>query len=205
MAEGSYRLAEMHGAPELSMSAKKLELPAYDPRGMQGQGLLFATSNRGACHMRGNMLGPEVLALPRLIDRFANQGKAGIVSVHQNSAAVSDSLVVCKFVNMAVAEEFFARILTAISGISFTSDDLMKVGERVWNLERLYNIREGFSKADDTLPSRLLNEPVAAGPSAGYTVRLEPMLKEYYEFRGWDKNGVPMQAKLKELSIADLP
>ncbi|MCP5097620.1 MAG: aldehyde ferredoxin oxidoreductase family protein, partial [Chloroflexi bacterium] len=104
MAEGSYRMANNYGAPELSMSVKKLELPAYDPRGMQGQGLVYATGNRGACHETGNMLGPEVLSLPRLIDRFATQGKAGIVSVHQNSAAVIDSLVYCKFANMAVAE-----------------------------------------------------------------------------------------------------
>ena len=128
LAEGSYRLAEKHGAPELSMTVKKLELPAYDPRGMQGQGLVYATSNRGACHETGNMLGPEVLALPRLIDRFATQGKAGIVSVHQNSAAVIDSLVYCKFANMAVAEEFFARTLTAVTGQQFTADDLMRSG-----------------------------------------------------------------------------
>ncbi|HBX71290.1 MAG TPA: aldehyde ferredoxin oxidoreductase, partial [Chloroflexi bacterium] len=152
MAEGSYRFAEKYGHPELSMSAKKLEMPAYDPRGMQGQGLLFATSNRGACHMRGNMLGPEVLALPRLIDRFANQGKAGIVANHQNTSAVIDSLVLCKFTNMAVSVEFFARLLTAVSGLEFSADDLMKVGERTWNMERLYNLREGFSKVDDTLP-----------------------------------------------------
>ncbi|MCB9422755.1 MAG: aldehyde ferredoxin oxidoreductase family protein [Ardenticatenaceae bacterium] len=201
LAEGSYRLALRYEAPELSMSVKKLELPAYDPRGMQGQGLVFATSNRGACHETGNMLGPEVLALPRLIDRFATQGKAGIVSVHQNSAAVIDSLVYCKFANMAVAEEFFARTLTAVTGQPFTADDLMMVGERVWNLERLYNLREGFTKEDDTLPDRLLNEPVAAGPSEGFTVNLAPMLKEYYAFRGWDKNGVPKPEKLKELSL----
>jgi aldehyde:ferredoxin oxidoreductase len=201
MAEGSYRMAEKHGAPELSMSAKKLELPAYDPRGMQGQGLVFATGNRGGCHETGNMLGPEVLALPRLIDRFATQGKAGIVSVHQNSAAVIDSLVYCKFANMAVAEEFFARTLTAVTGEEFTADDLMKVGERVWNLERLYNLREGFSKADDTLPERLLKEPVRKGPSEGFTVDLDPMLEEYYAFRGWDQNGVPKLEKLKELSL----
>ncbi len=204
MAEGSYRFAARYGHAELSMSAKKLEMPAYDPRGMQGQGLLYATSNRGACHMRGNMLGPEVLALPRLIDRLAYQGKAGIVSVHQNSAAVVDSLVVCKFSNMAVAEEFFARTLTAVSGMKFVADDLMKVGERVWNLERLYNLREGFSRADDSLPPRLLNEPVAEGPSQGYTVRLEPMLEEYYEFRGWSPQGVPTPQKLKELSLDSL-
>jgi aldehyde:ferredoxin oxidoreductase len=204
LAEGSHRLATRYEAPELSMTVKKLELPAYDPRGMQGQGLVFATGNRGACHETGNMLGPEVLALPRLIDRFATQGKAGIVSVHQNSAAVIDSLVYCKFANMAVAEEFFARTLTAVTGEHFTADDLMMVGERVWTLERLYNLREGFTKDDDTLPDRLLNEPVAAGPSEGFTVKLAPMLEEYYAFRGWDKNGVPKPEKLKELGLEDL-
>jgi aldehyde:ferredoxin oxidoreductase len=201
LAEGSYRFAEMHGAPQYSMSVKKMEFPAYDPRGMQGQGLLFATSNRGACHMRGNMLGPEVLGLPRLVDRFATQGKAGTVAVHQNSAAVVDSLVVCKFVNMAVAEEFFARLLTAVSGVSYSGDDLMEAGERVYNLERMYNLREGFTQADDTLPKRLLEEPMPAGPSAGWTVKLEPMLKEYYQFRGWDKTGVPTPARLKKLGL----
>ena len=201
LAEGSYRMAEKHGAPELSMSVKKLEMPAYDPRGMQGQGLVFATGNRGACHETGNMLGPEVLALPRLIDRFATQGKAGIVTVHQNSAAVIDSLVYCKFANMAVAEEFFARTLSAVVGEHFTADDLMMVGERVWNLERLYNLREGFDKADDTLPKRMLDEPVTEGPSKGFTVKLDPMLEEYYAFRGWDQNGVPKPKKLKELSL----
>ncbi len=201
LAEGSYRMAAKAGHPQLSMSVKKLEMPAYDPRGMQGQGLVYATGNRGACHETGNMLGPEVLALPRLIDRFATQGKAGIVSVHQDSAAVIDSLVYCKFANMAVAEEFFARVLTAVSGQTFTEEDLMMVGERVWNLERLYNLREGFTHEDDTLPDRLLNEPVREGPSEGFTVKLDPMLKEYYAFRGWDQNGVPKPEKLKELSL----
>jgi aldehyde:ferredoxin oxidoreductase len=204
LAEGSYRFAAAHGAPELSMSAKRLELPAYDPRGMQGQGLLYATSNRGGCHMRGNMLGPEVLALPRLIDRFATQGKAGIVAIHQHSAAVIDSLVLCKFTSLAVAEEYFARLLTAVTGHPYKADDLMRIGERVWNLERLYNLREGFTCADDTLPARLLNEPSPAGPSAGFTVRLGPMLEEYYEFRGWDTNGVPTPAKLKMLELDSL-
>jgi aldehyde:ferredoxin oxidoreductase len=204
LAEGSYRFAQAHQAAEYSMTAKKLELPAYDPRGMQGQGLLFATSNRGGCHMRGNMLGPEVLALPRLIDRLATQGKAGIVAVHQNTAAVVDSLVLCKFTNLAVAEEYFARTLSSVTGLSFTADDLTRVGERVWNLERLYNLREGFTSADDTLPRRLLEDPVAEGPSAGFVVKLAPMLEEYYQFRGWDTQGVPSPAKLKELALDDL-
>ena len=204
LAEGSYRLAEKLGAPELSMSGKKMEMPAYDPRGMQGQGLLYATSNRGACHMRGNMLGPEVLALPRLVDRLATQGKAGIVAVHQDTASVVDSLVICKFTNMAATEEHFARLLTALSGRPFTAQDLSQTGERIWNLERLYNLREGFTAADDTLPDRLLNEPVTEGPSAGFTVKLAPMLQEYYEFRGWDEQGVPLPETLKELELDSL-
>ncbi|UCC52698.1 MAG: aldehyde ferredoxin oxidoreductase family protein [Anaerolineaceae bacterium] len=204
LAEGSYRFAEKYGAAGYSMSAKKLELPAYDPRGMQGQGLLYATSNRGGCHMRGNMLGPEVLALPRLVDRFATQGKAGIVAVHQDTSAVVDSLVICKFTNMAATEEHFARLLTAISGQPYTAQDLSQVGQRVWNLERLYNLREGFTAGDDTLPDRLLNEPVSSGPSAGFTVKLPSMLQEYYDFRGWDDQGIPTQETLEQLGLHSL-
>jgi aldehyde:ferredoxin oxidoreductase len=201
LAEGSLRLATEYGHPELSMTVKGLEMPAYDPRGMQGQGLLYATSNRGACHMRGNMLGLEVLGLPKLIDRFQVQGKSSYVILHQNSSAAIDSLVICKFTNMGVAEEYFARTLSAVTGISFATGDLIKIGERVWNMERLYNNREGFSVKDDTLPPRLLNEAVGEGPSRGWVSKLEPMLTEYYRGRGWDDTGIPKPAKLKELSL----
>jgi aldehyde:ferredoxin oxidoreductase len=204
LAEGSLRFASRYGHPELSMSVKGLEMPAYDPRGMQGQGLLYATSNRGACHMRGNMLGLEVLGLPKLIDRFQVQGKSSFVILHQNAMAAIDSLVICKFTNMGVAEEYFARTLTAVTGVPFSTGDLIRAGERVWNLERLYNLREGFTRADDTLPARLLEEPVPEGPSKGWVSRLEPMLKEYYRARGWDENGVPKPAKLAELELAEL-
>lgn len=204
LADGSRCFATKYGAPELSMSVKGLELPGYDPRGMQGQGLLYATSNRGGCHMRGNMLGPEVLGLPRLVDRFAVQGKAGIVAVHQNLAAVIDSLVLCKFSNLAVSEEYYARALSAVTGHSYTVTDLLQIGERIWNLERLYNLREGFTRASDTLPRRLLEEPVPQGPSQGQVVQLEPMLDEYYQFRGWDEDGVLTCRKLEELGLAAL-
>lgn len=204
LAEGSRRFAAVHGVPELSMSVKGLELPAYDPRGMQGQGLLYATSNRGACHMRGNMLGLEVLGLPKLIDRFQVQGKSSYVILHQDVAAAIDSLVVCKFTNMAVAEEYFARALTSVTGVEYSTRELIRVGERVWNLERLYNLREGFSAADDTLPPRLLVEAVADGPSQGWVSHLEPMSTEYYRARGWTPQGVPTQEKLQELELQDL-
>jgi aldehyde:ferredoxin oxidoreductase len=204
LADGSLRFAKKYGHPELSMSVKGMEMPAYDVRGMQGQGLLFATSNRGGCHMRGNMLGMEVLGLPKLIDRFQVQGKSSYVILHQNIAAAIDSLVLCKFTNMGVSEEYFARVLTAVTGIPYSTGDLVRVGERVWNLERLYNLREGFTRADDTLPPRLLSEPVADGPSKGWVSHLEPMLKEYYRTRGWDEHGKPKRKKLENLNLANL-
>jgi aldehyde:ferredoxin oxidoreductase len=204
LAEGSRRFAARYAFPELSMSVKGMEMPAYDPRGMQGQGLLYATSNRGGCHMRGNMLGLEVLGLPKLIDRFQVQGKSGYVILHQDSAAAVDSLGICKFTGMAVAEEYFARALTAVTGVSFSTGDLIRAGERIWNLERLYNLREGFTAADDTLPPRLLEESVIDGPSQGWVSNLGPMLAEYYRARGWDSQGVPTKEKLEELDLLKL-
>jgi aldehyde:ferredoxin oxidoreductase len=204
LADGSLRLATKYNRPELSMSVKGLEMPAYDPRGMQGQGLLYATSNRGACHMRGNMLGLEVLGLPKMIDRFQVQGKSSYVILHQNSSAAIDSLVVCKFTNMGVGEEYFARCLSAVSGIKYATGELIRVGERVWTLEKLYNLREGFTRSDDTLPRRMLEETVLEGPSKGCVSHLEPMLKEYYRARGWDDNGQPKPAKLQELGLESM-
>jgi aldehyde:ferredoxin oxidoreductase len=204
LADGSLRLATKYGHPELSMSVKGLEMPAYDPRGLQGQGLLYATSNRGGCHMRGNMIGLEVLGIPKLIDRFQVQGKSSFVILHQNSNAAIDSLVVCKFTNMGVADEYFARVLSAVTGIQYATGDMIKAGERVWNLERLYNIREGFTAKDDRLPPRLLTEAPLEGPSKGWVSHLEPMLNEYYRTRGWDENGVPTPKKLTELGLANL-
>jgi aldehyde:ferredoxin oxidoreductase len=154
--------------------------------------------------MRGNMLGLEVLGLPKMIDRFQVQGKSSYVILHQNSSAAIDSLVVCKFTNMGVAEEYFARVLSAVTGIKYATGELIRVGERVWTLEKLYNLREGFTRAQDTLPPRMLEDPVPDGPSKGWVSHLEPMLKEYYRARGWDDNGVPKAAKLESLGLASL-
>lgn len=119
------------------LEPRELECPAYDPWGMQAQGLLYATSNRGGCHMRGNMVGVEALGLPKLIDRFQVQGKSGFVLLRQNTSAAIDSLVPCKFTNMGVAEESFARVLSSVIGIQYATGDLIRMGERVYNLEWL--------------------------------------------------------------------
>lgn len=204
LADGSLRLATRYGHPELSMSAKGMEMPAYDPRGLQGQGLLYATSNRGGCHMRGNMIGLEVLGVPKLIDRFQVQGKSSFVILNQNANAAIDSLVLCKFTNLGVADEYFARVLSAVTGIHFATGEMIRIGERVWNLERLYNNREGFTSKDDTLPPRLLHEAPTDGPSQGWVSHLDPMLREYYRTRGWDEHGVPKPQKLQELGLLEL-
>lgn len=201
LAEGSGAFAAKYGGEEFAMQVKGLELPAYDPRGVQGMGLGFATSNRGGCHLRAYMVGPEVLGVPKMVDRFATQGKAGLAIFYQNINAATDALIICRFACLAVSEEYFARLLAAVTGLNYQPQDLHMTGERIWNLERLYNLREGFSHTDDTLPGRLLNEPVKNGPSRGHVVRLGPMLDDYYRFRGWDQTGVPRREKLFELGL----
>jgi aldehyde:ferredoxin oxidoreductase len=171
---------------------------------MQGQGLLYATSNRGACHLRGNMLGPEVLGVPKMLDRHAWRGKAGVLIVLQHSSAVIDSLGMCKFAGFAIGDEFFARLLSAATGVRYEVQDVLTAGERIWNLERLYNLRAGFTAADDTLPRRLLDTPHGAGGSKGHVVHLAEMLDEYYRFRGWTPEGVPTPAKLEALGLDGL-
>lgn len=197
MAQGSRALCDASGRPGVAMQVKGLELPAYDPRGMQGQGLGYATSNRGGCHLRGNMLGFEVLGSPKLVDRSATGGKAGLLIVAQHLGAALDSLSLCKFSSFALSEEHYARLYSAVTGFDLGGQELLRAGERIWNLERLYNLREGFRAADDRLPTRLLEEP----DSEGHVVDLAPMLEEYYRFRGWDEHGVPGPAKLAALGL----
>lgn len=203
LAEGALRLATRYGAPDVAMVAKGLELPAYDPRGAQGMGLAYATSNRGGCHMRAYMIGLEVLGLPKRIDRFSPYGKAALCAVQQNLNAAMDSLVVCRFIEAANNETHYARLLSAATGQPFRPEDLMRCGERIWNLERLFNLREGFTRADDTLPRRLLDEPLAEGHSAGHVVELDAMLDEYYRVRAWTPDGIPRPDKLTQLGLSE--
>jgi aldehyde:ferredoxin oxidoreductase len=204
LAEGSKRLSARYGMPDVSMQVKGLEFPAYDPRGMQGQGLLYATSNRGACHLRGNILGPELLGAPKMLDRHAPSGKAGILIVMQHTNAVIDSIGMYKFVNFAIGDDVFARLMTSVTGNKYEVQDLQLAGERIWNLERLYNLKAGFTKEDDTLPPRFMNDPLQEGGSAGHVVKLDEMLAEYYRFRGWTLDGIPTSKKLASLGLNEL-
>lgn len=201
LAEGSQRLAVKYGAPELAMTVRGQELPAYDPRGVQGHGLAYATSNRGGCHLRAYLISPEVLGVPVKADRFSTEGKGKLVKDMQDAFAFLDSMVVCKFVTFAYYVDVLAEQTSAITGWEITPEEAMKIGERIYNAERVFNILAfGDGEVYDTLPKRLLEEPMPEGPSKGHVTRLMEMLPEYYSVRGWIK-GRPTRAKLEELDL----
>ncbi|MEM4678276.1 MAG: aldehyde ferredoxin oxidoreductase C-terminal domain-containing protein, partial [Acidilobaceae archaeon] len=204
LAEGAFRLAKKYGAPELAMTVRGQELPAYDPRGAKGHGLAYATSNRGGCHLRAYMIAPEVLGVPQLVNRFSTEGKGKLVKHFQDVFATLDSLVVCKFVTFAYWSEVLVEQLRAVTGWNITIDEFETIGERIYNAERVFNVLAfGDGEQYDTLPARLLKEPMPEGPSKGHIVELNPMLKEYYLVRGWVK-GRPTYETLKRLGLEDL-
>jgi len=201
LAEGSARLATKYGMPEAAMVVRNQELPAYDPRGAQGHGLAYATSNRGGCHLRAYMISAEVLGIPQLLNRFETKGKAVWVKSFQDTFATIDSLIVCKFVTFAYGSDILAEQLSVVTGWNITPQEFEKIGERIYNAERVFNILSfGDGEQYDTLPKRLLEEPMPEGPAKGYVVRLQEMLPEYYKVRGWIK-GRPTRAKLEELDL----
>jgi aldehyde:ferredoxin oxidoreductase len=201
LGQGSLRLASQFGHPELSMSVKGLELPAYDPRGFKAMGLAFATSNRGGCHLRAYLIGPEALGAPYAVDRFTSEGKAALVKLYEDLSAVIDSLGLCIFTIFALNPEHYASLLSAVTGEPIGARQLLSMGERIWNLERLFNLREGFTKKDDQLPPRFSQQTLPRGHSKNQVVDLEPLLQEYYGLRGWDEEGVPTKEKLAELGL----
>ena len=198
---GSYRLASLYGHPELSMTVKKQEIPAYDPRAVQGIGLHYATSNRGGCHVRGYTVSPEVLGVPIKVDKDTTEGKAALVALFQNLTAAIDSSGSCLFTSFGIGAPEYAELMTALTGLTYTAEDFIKAGERIYNLERMFNLGFGLTAKDDTLPARLLNEPIVTGASKGSVNRLAEMLPEYYGLRGWSAEGVPTNEKLSELAL----
>ncbi len=201
MAEGSYRLADSYGHPELSMTVKKQELPAYDPRGIQGQGLQYATSNRGGCHVRGYLISPEILGLPEKLDRTELKGKPEWVKIFQDLTAFIDSCGMCLFTSFALTADDYADMFTAVTGKKHTAADILEAGDRIWNLERIWNLKAGIDPSQDKLPKRLLEEAIPSGPSKGQRSGLAEMLPLYYKERGWDEKGIPTADKLKALGV----
>lgn len=203
MAEGSYRLCDSYGVPELSMSVKKQELPAYDPRGIQGQGVQYATSNRGGCHVRGYMISPEILGLPEKLDRFTLDGKAEWAKIFQDFTAAIDSSGLCLFTSFAMGADDYADMVNAVCGTNLTGNDFIQAGERIWNLEKVFNLKAGIDPSQDKLPKRLVEDPIPDGPSKDWVTKLDELLPQYYSVRGWGADGIPTADKLAVLGIED--
>jgi aldehyde:ferredoxin oxidoreductase len=195
--QGSKRLTAKYGHPDLSMSVKGQEFPAYDGRGIQGIGLAYATSNRGACHLRGYTIASEVLGIPVKTDPLAHEGKPELVKAFQDATAAFDSSGLCVFTTFAWGLADLAPQMQAACDEKFTTEELEKIGERIWNMEREFNNAAGFTNKDDSLPKRLLTEACKTGPAKGKVNELAQMLPKYYEVRGWDTEGRPT-AKTKE-------
>ena len=198
---GSARLCAKYGKPELSMGVKKQEFPAYDSRGIQGMGLAYATSNRGACHLRGYTVASEVLGIPVKTDPLVTDGKADLVKAFQDATAVFDSAGVCVFTTFAWTLADLSPQLDAACEGDWSMDRLAVVGERIWNMERLFNNAAGFTAKDDDLPPRLKTEPAKTGPAKGKVNGIDKMRPEYYKARGWDDKGVPTKETLARLGL----
>ncbi|MCM3565664.1 MAG: aldehyde ferredoxin oxidoreductase family protein [Hydrogenophaga sp.] len=199
--QGSARLTKKYGHPDLSMSVKGQEFPAYDGRAIQGIGLAYATSNRGACHLRGYTIASEVLGIPVKTDPVESNGKPELVKAFQDATAAFDSSGLCVFTTFAWGVADLAPQLQAACDEQYTTEELEKIGERIWNMEREFNNAAGFTAKDDSLPKRLLTEAAKTGASKGMVSKLPEMLPKYYEVRGWDSEGRPTSETKARLGL----
>ena len=183
------------------MSVKGQEFPAYDPRGIQGMGLGYATANRGACHLRSYTVASEILGIPEKTDPLETEGKAGLVKAFQDATAAVDSSGLCLFTTFAWSLDDIAPQIDAACEGDWTPERLAETGERIWNMERQFNLAAGFTGKDDTLPQRLLKEAAKTGPAEGKVCGLDVMLPEYYSLRGWSADGVPSSQTLERLGV----
>ncbi len=198
---GTHGLAKKIGeeAEYFAINVKGMELPAYDPRIIKGMAIGYATSNRGGCHLHGgHSAGSEIFGLPRRVEPGIQISKGTLVAKRQNDSAAENSLIVCRFAGMAISLENWSKILSFVTGKDYSAKTLSQIGERINNLERMINIKVGFTRRDDSLPQKLLQENLGLEK-----IDLDLMLNEYYEFRGWSKDGIPTSEKLKELELED--
>jgi aldehyde:ferredoxin oxidoreductase len=199
LAEGAMRAAQQLGVPELAMHVKGQELATYEPRGVVGMGLSYAISPKGGHHMIAPTMGLEVAGDPA--NRLRTEGKAGMVRDTQVIMAIVDSLALCSSMRFVLGPQSMLELYRAVTGRSLGQEQASLIGERIVTVERLFNVRQGLGRAEDTLPRRLLVEPMPSGPSRGSRVDLDTMLDEYYALMGWDEDGVPTPQCLAQLGL----
>ncbi|ADB59561.1 Aldehyde ferredoxin oxidoreductase [Haloterrigena turkmenica DSM 5511] len=201
LAEGPRRVADRKDAHDNSLAVKGQTIAAYDPRCMKGMGIGYATSNRGACHLRGYTPAAEILGIPEKVDPYEYEGKGELTAQFQDLHAISDSFDICKFNAFAEGIEEYVTQYNGMTGLDVTEDELLEAGERIYNLERYYNNLVGFDGSDDSLPERFLEDGIPGqGASEGEYCELEEMKEEYYDHRGW-VDGVVPDEKLDDLGI----
>ena len=209
LALGSYRMAEKYGHAELAMVSKKQEFPGYDPRGAQGMGLAYATSPIGGSHMRGDPAYFELLGVPENIDRLEWKGRANLVKLWQDFFCVIDAAGLCVFYSVRNLSDLQLEIMptgileyiNAATGADYTLQELADAGERISNAERQFLVKAGFTRKEDSLPPRMTEDPLPDGGSQGSVCHLEEMLDEYYDVRGWTRDGIPTPETLEALGI----
>lgn len=213
MAEGVKRASEKIGgeARDFAIHIKGLETPAWPPRGAPGMALALATADRGGCHERGWPILYEVEGVPtpsgRVLERLSLEGKAEVVKWEQDSLAAVDTLICCDFSRTGLMPEHYAELLSLATGWTINAKEFLKIGERVWNLTRMFNVREGFTREDDGIPRRFMEEPLPSGPAKGHRITsddLNKLLVDYYRLRGWNSNGIPTTEKLAELELTEI-
>lgn len=210
LAEGSLRLATHYGHPELAMVSKGVDFAGYDPRGSQGMGLAYATSPMGASHMRGDTAYCELLGVPYAIDPLSWQDKAKLVAKWQDTFSIIDAAGLCVFFSVRylmdgsldVRPTGILELINAATGANYTLEELELAGERIFNAERLFLMRAGFDRTHDTLPPRIVKDPMPDGPARGLVCRLDEMLDAYYPIRGWSRDGKPTQETLQRLGLS---
>ena len=203
MGKGGQALAEEYGQSKRFMGVKGLPMAPFDPRGIQGMGLHFATCNYGPHHLYAYTFIDEVLRVHEAFDPWSTEGKPELVKRYQDMTAVMDSLGLCNWPLMGLKFNNFVPMINSCLGTEYKADDLLMIGERIWNQERLYNMRAGFDHSDDTLPTRFFQEPISDGPAQGQVSKVNEMLPRYYELRGWDERGEPRPETLKSLGLEE--
>ena len=201
LGQGGRSLAESFGKPEIFMGVKGMPLAPFDPRAIQGLGLHFATCNYGPHHLYGNTFIDELLNVHDKVNPEDIEGKPQLVKDYQDTTAAMDSLGLCSWPLMGLKFKNYVPMVNSCLGTSHTADDLLKMGERIWNMERLFNIEAGFDASHDVLPERFMKEPIAEGPAEGQVSRLQEMRPEYYRLRGWSDKGEPLEATLNALEL----